>query len=69
MYHAHHLHGFHQRVVDSIRAKLPATTKLTFFGMLITLLVEVPLGVYPADKHRFARAFFLKKARAGFRID
>ena len=41
---------FKQRVTDAIRDKLPATIELTFFGMLITLLVGVPLGAYAADK-------------------
>jgi peptide/nickel transport system permease protein len=43
---------FKQRVVDAIKDKLPATGELTFFGMLITILVGVPLGAYAADKRR-----------------
>ena len=49
---------FKQRVTDTIRDKLPATIELTFFGMLITLLVGVPLGAYAADKRRSARDYY-----------
>jgi len=51
---------FKQRVIDTIREKLPATMELTFFGMLITLMVGVPLGAYAADKRRSARDYSIR---------
>ena len=48
---------FKQRVSSSITDKLPATIELTFFGMLITILVGVPLGAYAADKRRTTRDY------------
>jgi peptide/nickel transport system permease protein len=48
---------FKQRVSASITDKLPATIELTFFGMLITILVGVPLGAYAADKRRSTRDY------------
>jgi len=51
---------FKQRVIDAVREKLPATIELTFFGMLITLLVGVPLGAYAADKRRSARDYTIR---------
>ena len=51
---------FNQRVIDTIREKLPATIELTFFGMLITLLVGVPLGAYAADKRRSAQDYSIR---------
>jgi peptide/nickel transport system permease protein len=51
---------FKQRVTDAIRDKLPATIELSFFGMLITLLVGVPLGAYAADKRRSARDYSIR---------
>jgi len=51
---------FKQRVIDTIKDKLPATIELTFFGMLITLMVGVPLGVYAADKRRSARDYTIR---------
>jgi peptide/nickel transport system permease protein len=51
---------FNQRVIDTIREKLPATIELTFFGMLITLLIGVPLGAYAADKRRSAQDYSIR---------
>ncbi|MBW1963037.1 MAG: ABC transporter permease [Deltaproteobacteria bacterium] len=51
---------FKQRVVDAIAEKLPATIELTFFGMLITLLVGVPFGAYAADKRRSAQDYSIR---------
>jgi peptide/nickel transport system permease protein len=51
---------FKQRVTDTIGDKLPATIELTFFGMLITLLVGVPLGAYAADKRRSAQDYSIR---------
>ena len=51
---------FNQRVVDSIGEKLPATIELTFFGMLITLLVGVPLGAYAADRRRSPQDYAIR---------
>jgi peptide/nickel transport system permease protein len=48
---------FKQRVSTSITDKLPATIELTFFGMLITIMVGVPLGAYSADKRRSTRDY------------
>jgi peptide/nickel transport system permease protein len=48
---------FKQRVSTSITDKLPATIELTFFGMLITIMVGVPLGAYAADKRRSTRDY------------
>ncbi|MGC9325455.1 MAG: ABC transporter permease [Desulfomonilia bacterium] len=43
---------FKQRVTTAIAEKLPATIELTFFGMVITLVLGVFLGAYAADKRR-----------------
>jgi peptide/nickel transport system permease protein len=51
---------FKQPVTDAIRDKLPATIELTFFGMLITLLVGVPLGAYAPDKRRSGRDYTIR---------
>jgi peptide/nickel transport system permease protein len=51
---------FHQSVIDTIREKLPATVELTFFGMLITLIVGVPLGAYAADKRRSPQDYIIR---------
>jgi peptide/nickel transport system permease protein len=51
---------FNQRVIDTIGDKLPATIELTFFGMLITLLVGVPLGAFAADKRRSAQDYSIR---------
>ena len=51
---------FKQRVIDAIGDKLPATIELTFFGMLITLLVGVPLGAYAADKRRSGQDYSIR---------
>ncbi|MGD8261663.1 MAG: ABC transporter permease [Desulfobacterales bacterium] len=51
---------FKQDVKDAIGEKLPATIELTFFGMLITLLVGVPLGAYAADKRRTPQDYAIR---------
>ncbi|UCF91011.1 MAG: ABC transporter permease [Desulfobacterales bacterium] len=51
---------FKQKVMDAIGDKLPATIELTFFGMLITLVVGVPLGAYAADKRRSAQDYGIR---------
>jgi peptide/nickel transport system permease protein len=51
---------FKQKVSTAIKEKLPATLELTFFGMLITMLVGVPLGAYAADKRRTARDYGIR---------
>jgi len=51
---------FKQDVKDAIGEKLPATIELTFFGMLITLLVGVPLGAYAADKRRTPQDYVIR---------
>ena len=51
---------FKQKVSSAIRDKLPATMELTFFGMLITILIGVPLGAYAADKRRTARDYGIR---------
>lgn len=51
---------YKQQVIDAIGEKLPATIELTFFGMLITLLVGVPLGAYAADKRRSTQDYSIR---------
>jgi peptide/nickel transport system permease protein len=51
---------FKQTVASTIIDKLPATIELSFFGMLITLLVGVPLGAYAADKRRSAQDYGIR---------
>jgi len=51
---------FSQSVLDTIREKLPATIELTFFGMLITLMVGIPLGAYAADKRRSVQDYGIR---------
>jgi peptide/nickel transport system permease protein len=51
---------FQQRVVDAIKDKIPATIELSFFGMLITLLVGIPLGAYAADKRRSPQDYLIR---------
>jgi peptide/nickel transport system permease protein len=51
---------FKQTVASAISDKLPATIELSFFGMLITLLVGVPLGAYAADKRRSAQDYSIR---------
>jgi peptide/nickel transport system permease protein len=51
---------FNQQVIDAIGEKLPATIELTFFGMLVTLLVGISLGAYSADKRRTARDYGIR---------
>jgi len=51
---------YNQKVTQSIKEKLPATLELTFFGMLFTLLIGVPLGAYAASKRRTGRDFGIR---------
>lgn len=51
---------FNQQVIDAIGDKLPATIELSFFGMLVTLVVGIPLGAYAADKRRTARDYGIR---------
>ena len=51
---------FKQRVMDAIGDKFPATIELTFFGMLVTLIIGIPLGAYAADKRRTARDYGIR---------
>ena len=43
---------FNQKVIVSIKERLPATLELIGCGLIITLLVGIPLGAYAADKRR-----------------
>ncbi|RKX90233.1 MAG: ABC transporter permease [Spirochaetes bacterium] len=49
-----------QRVSAPIKEKLPATIELTFWGMVFTLLIGVPLGAYAANKRRTGRDFGIR---------
>ncbi|MCP4688654.1 MAG: ABC transporter permease [Desulfobacterales bacterium] len=49
-----------QNVTETIRDKIPATIELTFFGMIITLLVGVLLGAYAADKRRTPQDYLIR---------
>lgn len=49
-----------QRVIDAIKLKIPATIELTFFGMLVTVLVGVSLGAYAADKRRSPQDYAIR---------
>lgn len=51
---------YNQKVTQPIKEKLPATLELTFFGMLFTLLIGVPLGAYAASKRRTGRDFGIR---------
>lgn len=51
---------FNQQVIDAIGEKLPATVELSFFGMMVTLIVGIPLGAYSADKRRTARDYSIR---------
>jgi peptide/nickel transport system permease protein len=51
---------FNQQVIDAIGEKLPATIELTFFGMLVTLLVGISLGAYSADKRRTVQDYSIR---------
>jgi len=51
---------FKQRVSKAIIEKLPATIELTFFGMLITLILGVFMGAYAADKRRTGRDYGIR---------
>ena len=56
---------FKQRVSKAIIEKLPATIELTFFGMLITLILGVFMGAYAADKRRTGRENNSARVRVG----
>ena len=54
----------HQPVMEDIKQYFPATLELTFFSMLITILIGIPLGVISASKKdkladQFARVLAL----------
>lgn len=51
---------FKQRVYSAMRDKIPATFELTIFGMIITLLVGISLGLYAADKRRSVRDYGIR---------
>jgi peptide/nickel transport system permease protein len=51
---------FNEAVIDAIKMKIPATIELTFFGMLITLLVGITLGAYAADKRRSPQDYAIR---------
>ncbi|MEW5724690.1 MAG: ABC transporter permease [Thermodesulfobacteriota bacterium] len=51
---------FEQRVSTAIRDKLPATIELSFFGMLVAVLVGVPWGAYAADHRRTGRDYGIR---------
>ncbi len=43
---------FKQKVSQPIIEKLPATIELTFFGLLVSLGIGIPLGAYAAQRRR-----------------
>jgi peptide/nickel transport system permease protein len=49
-----------QRVIDAIKLKIPATLELSFFGMLVTLVVGITLGAYAADKRRSPQDYVIR---------
>ena len=51
---------FKQRVTKAIKEKLPATIELTFFAMIITILLGVFMGAYAADKRRTPQDNFIR---------
>ena len=51
---------FKQRVHAAMRDKIPATFELTIFGMCITLMVGIPLGIYAADKRRSPQDYAIR---------
>lgn len=51
---------FNEAVIDTIKMKIPATIELTFFGMIITLIVGVGLGAYAADKRRSPQDYLIR---------
>ncbi len=51
---------FSQKVTDAILEKAPATIELTFFGLIVTLIVGVAMGAYAADKRRTSRDYFIR---------
>ena len=48
---------FKQKVGEPIREKLPATLELTFFGLLVSLGIGIPLGAYAARRRRTGRDY------------
>lgn len=46
---------FREKVTSAIKDKLPATLELSFFAMIIALLIGIFSGAYAADKRRTAR--------------
>jgi peptide/nickel transport system permease protein len=51
---------YKQRVVDTMKDKLPATVELTVIAMIFTLLIGIPLGAFAASKRRSARDFGIR---------
>jgi len=49
-----------QRVSEPIVDKLPATLELTFFGLLVSLGVGIPLGAVAARRRRSGRDFGIR---------
>jgi peptide/nickel transport system permease protein len=49
-----------QKVSTTIKEKIPATIELTFFGMLVTLVVGIALGAYAADKRRSSQDYMIR---------
>jgi len=48
---------FKQKVSQPILEKLPATLELTFFGLLLSLGIGIPLGVFAARRRRSGRDY------------
>ncbi|MGA2378058.1 MAG: ABC transporter permease [Spirochaetia bacterium] len=48
---------FKQKVSQPILEKLPATLELTFFGLLVSLAIGIPLGALAARRRRSARDY------------
>jgi peptide/nickel transport system permease protein len=51
---------FNQRVSQAVRERLPATLELTFFGLLVSLGIGIPLGAYAAHRRRTGRDFGIR---------
>ncbi len=51
---------FNQRVSQAVRERLPATLELTFFGLLVSLGIGIPLGAYAANRRRTGRDFGIR---------
>jgi peptide/nickel transport system permease protein len=49
-----------QKVSQPIIEKFPATLELTFFGLLVSLSLGIPLGAYAAQRRRTGRDFGIR---------